>query len=212
MSRVPHVFVAGPWNTPQLELTAEKQRHLERVLRLSTGAELTYTDGAGHSGKGVLDGGRLIRGQETSRRRTSNLTLAVAPPRSTDRTRFVVEKLSELGIAKLLWIETERSTGSPPRSEKAHSWSIAALEQSLGVWLPEIGVARLDELEGAWLADEGGDPWPRGGFDSQDVVAIGPEGGWTDREKASHDLVSLGEPVFRIETAAVVAAVLDHHL
>ncbi len=212
MSRAPHVFVTGPWKTPHLELTPEKRRHLERVLRLSSGAELTYTDGAGCSGEGVLEAGRVIRGQESFRERPSNLTLAVAPPRSTARARFVVEKLSELGVARLLWIETERSAGSPPRLEKSRSWSIAALEQSLGAWLPEIGDARLADVENVWLADQGGKPWPRGGFEANDVVAIGPEGGWTDREKADHNLVSLGKPIFRVETAAVVAAVLDHHL
>ncbi len=212
MSRSPHVFLPGPWERAQLDLPPDKKRHLTRVLRLSDGAALTYTDGAGGVGQGLLADGAITRGREWSCEPRSARTFAVAPPRSSDRARFIVEKLTEVGVARLVWLDADRSVGPPPKPDKALSWSIAALEQSLGAWLPGITSSHLDDLNDVWLADRGGEPWPSGGPGPGAAIAIGPEGGWTDAEKRSRRLVSLGETVLRVETAAIVAVVLDRHV
>src|SRR5690606_40670004 len=98
---VPHVRAADGWEGSVLPLTADQTHHLRRVLRRVDGEEVSYTDGAGRIGRGRLTGDGVERGEETTVPRPMGLTLAVAPPKSKDRARFVVEKLAELGVARL---------------------------------------------------------------------------------------------------------------
>ena len=87
-----------------------------------------------------------------------------------------------------------------------------AAAQSRRVWLPDVtDVCRLDDVSGlvggtpVALADAGG---AAPGLD-RPVLAIGPEGGWDDAERAAFGPgVGLGPNVLRAETAAVVAGAL----
>ena len=81
-----------------------------------------------------------------------------------------------------------------------------ALQQSRGVWLPEVTepgeAATL--LPVAAAAEPGARPL---GADVT-TVAIGPEGGWSSHElEIAAATVSIGSTVLRVETAAIVAAV-----
>jgi RsmE family RNA methyltransferase len=205
VSRPPHIYVPGPWETADLSVGSDKQRHLEKVLRLSDGAAVTYTDGAGHLGQGQYGGGQIERGDESSEAERTAVTLAVAPPKAGDRQRFVVEKCAELAVGHLVWIDPARGVGKAPNPAKSEAWAASALEQSLGVWRMAISEGSLDDLPEAWLADPAGEPWVR-----TPQLAIGPEGGWTESEKQGRRLVSFGTGVLRIETAAVVAAAFHH--
>lgn len=191
-----------------VELGTHKARHLRKVLRLPDGARLTYTDGAGILGTGSLRRDTLVRGDEIAVDRPSSRRVAVAPPRSMGRARFVVEKLAELGVRELLWLDTERGVGPPPKPAKCEAWSVAALEQSGGAWSLAINRCELNGLSDIVLADRKGGGWPPRDLTPDTVIAVGPEGGFTDRERKGRRLVSLGDTGLRVETAAVVAAVL----
>ena len=82
-----------------------------------------------------------------------------------------------------------------------------AAMQSRRVWLPTIdGPVPLGDVVaagGAVLADPDGDP-----LTTATTVVIGPEGGFTAEELELAPAVSLGEPILRVETAALVAAIL----
>ncbi len=76
-------------------------------------------------------------------------------------------------------------------------------------WLPVVEpattFAELATRPGAVLAQAGGPPLDA----SARVVLIGPEGGWTDEERAAVPAVAgLGAHVLRAETAAIAAATL----
>ncbi len=67
-----------------------------------------------------------------------------------------------------------------------------------------VALAML-RLPGAALADPGGRP-PTG---EDTTILCGPEGGWSDAERAEdRDRVGLGPAVLRAETAAVAAGAL----
>ena len=140
--------------------------------------------------------------------------MAVAPPDSSDRARYVVEKLAELGVDRLLWLNTEFGQNRAPRAEKTARWAVGALEQSRGAWLMTIGRAStVAELPApAWLVHPGGGNLPAPAGDV--TLAIGPEGGFSPDELAVVDTkLGLGARVLRVETAAVVASGLVlHHL
>lgn len=54
MRHVPHLYLPGPWEEAEISLTDDHTRHLRKVLRLGDGAALSYTEGAGVMGEGVL--------------------------------------------------------------------------------------------------------------------------------------------------------------
>ncbi|MDX1469818.1 MAG: 16S rRNA (uracil(1498)-N(3))-methyltransferase [Acidimicrobiia bacterium] len=209
MGHVPHVLVEGPWKSDTLTLNESQSHHLGRVLRASPDDPVTYTDGMGVIGAGTLAGlGAISRSQERTVPKPRPLDLAVAPPAGKDRARFLVEKLGELGVTRLLWLRTVHGSNRVPATERARAWARAALEQSLGAWLMEVGDALVDwtELEAPIVAcDPGSGSWaqpPR-------TVAIGPEGGWApDEIPPEVPKWGLSPNVLRVETAAIVGASL----
>lgn len=207
MGHVPHLLLEGPWDGGSLSLAAEHRHHLEKVLRLGSGAPIHYTDGAGRTGAGTLGDGVVIRGTERDVAPPRvRLSVAVAPPASKDRLRFLVEKLSELGVAEIVWVRTRYSEGRPPGEDKAEAWVRSAVEQSRTAWKTSIRTGQIGELGGPLLvADRDGGPMPSGL--SEATVLVGPEGGLAPAElPAAAVPVSLGRNVLRVETAAVVAA------
>ncbi len=213
MAYKPHLYLKPTWPGDRIPLSAEAIHHLDVVLRMVAGDRVAYTDGRGNRGSGVLADGFVVRGAEQYAPRPSPaLRIAVAPPRSASRQRFVVEKLSELGVDALLWLDTDRSEGRPPRPAKAHTWAVAALQQSRGTWLMDVSgplppedvlkSTAFDAIAGPtgracgarsggdrgwmWVAEPGSDALPElSSFaDCGDLitVAIGPEGGWAPGE------------------------------
>ena len=213
MAHIPHLYVPPPWNERVFPLTDHQDHHLRRVLRSPDSAPLTYTDGQGALGGGTLGPGGIERGEESRALRPSPaLTVAVAPPRNSDRARFIVEKLAELGVDRLLWVTSAYGQAGPPRAEKSVRWAVGSLEQSRGSWIMDIGEAGFADLpDPRWLVHPGGGGLPP---THEDVtLVIGPEGGFSPDEVARADTtVGLGARVLRVETAAVVAAglVLSH--
>lgn len=208
MAHVPHLYLPGPWDGATLPLTDGQRHHLQRVLRLAHGSPLTYTDGQGRVGAGFLVEDGVTRDDESDTERPSRVTVAVSPPRSRHRVRFLVEKLAELGIARLVWVRTRYTEGRPPPPDKAQAWIREALEQSRGAWEMEIGETALEDLDRTRLvvADPAGEAaFPAG----SSTLLIGPEGG-LDPGELPGDVprVSLGPTVLRVETAAIAGAAL----
>ena len=212
MRHVPHLFLGGPWESSELALSDEQDRHLGRVLRLADGAVVSYTDGAGAGGEGELVGGLVRRGSETRiPRPTPEVTVAVAPPGKPNRARFLVEKLAELGVDRLIWLRTRHGEGRPPKPAKAEAWARSALEQSRGTWVLHIeGPMTMGDLPISptlWVAERETKPPPSvvGGG----ILVIGPEAGLAEGEVPQRaNRIGLGPRVLRVETAAVVGAAI----
>lgn len=210
MSRVPHVYLPPPWSGPLLELDDARLRHLTRVLRRSGGAAVSYTDGVGTVGLGTLRSTAVERGEEHHVAAPwPELTLAVAVPHRLERTRFLVEKLAELGVDRLRWVDTERGQGRVPAHDKATAWAAAALQQSRGAWLIRIdGPVAVSDLEPPVLLAEPG-AGPLRLVATATTLLVGPEGGFTESERvAAASVFGLGSRIMRVETAAIAAGVL----
>ena len=188
-----------------MSLSVMQSRHLSKVLRMSRGDEVTYSDGLGTVGRGILGQNVIERGDEEEVARPTRITMVVAPPANKDRQRFLVEKMAELGVERLVWLETLRGKNRVSSASKVFSWVLAATEQSRGAWLMEVApdLIRLDDLEPGWaVCHPGGD---RSTPETQTIV-VGPEGGFAE-EEVPKDAArwDLGPTVLRVETAAIVA-------
>lgn len=200
------MVVAAPWEGREIGLSVLQWKHLTKVLRVKRGDPVSYTDGLGTAGSGVLGSQVIERGGEGQVERPSTLTLAVSPPANKDRQRYLVEKLAELGVARLIWLETKHGKNRVASPSKVFSWVLAATEQSRGAWLMETTaeVTDVSAIEGPIvICHPGGEPSPGDAA----VVVIGPEGGLADDElPLGARLWDLGPTILRVETAAVVAA------
>jgi 16S rRNA (uracil1498-N3)-methyltransferase len=196
------------------ELAPEDRHHLERVLRLRAGAPLTVGDGRGRFrparlGAAVEPAGPIAEVAPPEPALTVGFALAKG-----DKPELVVQKLTELGVDRIVPFRAARSVvrwddaKAAKAVERLRLVARAAAAQCHRAWLPEVHeVASLGELLGpeVAVAERGGAPLPA----AATTVLVGPEGGWDEGElPASATRVGLGPNVLRAETAAIVAGVL----
>lgn len=210
-----------------LAVGPDDEHHLAKVLRLRRGEVVLASDGAGRwrpcrfvgvdtsgvSGVPVLEAdGPVV----VSVRAEPEVTVAFVPVKG-DRPEWVVQKLTEAGVDRIVVLESRRAVvrwEGERRSralDRLRRVALGAAAQSRRAWLPEVvGADDLDDL-GALLrpvplavAQIGGEPPST----RAPAVAVGPEGGWDPSETAGRPLVSLGPHVLRAETAAVAAGLL----
>jgi 16S rRNA (uracil1498-N3)-methyltransferase len=207
-----HAFVTD-LDRPELE--PHDRHHLERVLRLRGGELITLSNGRGHwrryrFGTALEPEGAL----EFEPRPVPALTIGFALVKGT-RPEWVVQKLTELGVDRVVPFQAERSVvrwDDGRAGRHAERLGLAAREAAMqcrAVWLPTVEPVRCfaeaSARPGTALAERGGDPPTL----EHPVVLIGPEGGWSDAERANGlPGVGLGDSVLRAETAAVVAGAL----
>jgi len=205
-----HVVV-GDVSAPVLDDAAH--HHLTRVLRLGPGDVVTVTDGAGAWRSCRFGDGSLEIDGEVRRvaRRAAPITIAFAIPKA-DRPEWIVQKLTELGVDRIVVLHTARSVvrwddeRAAKHLGKLRRVILEATHQCRAVWLPSIEgpVDALTVLPDAVAAEPGGRSMRAG----DRTIAVGPEGGWSHAElDAAADQVSLGGTVLRVETAALTACV-----
>ena len=213
-----------------VRVSPQEAHHAATVLRASVGDDITLFDGKGgqaygvvtHTGERelVIEVRQVERGPFELRRR---ITLAVAMPK-THRQGYLVEKCTELGVAAIWPIITQRSV-TRPSSAAVQKWSRRAVEaakQSGRSWLPTFinplpfreTLGRMHEFDAACMTEVGSSLPPFASFlierpeASAVLVWVGPEGGWSDAERqqavdAGATVAALGPNVLRTETAAV---------
>jgi 16S rRNA (uracil1498-N3)-methyltransferase len=217
-------------------LDPAQTHHARHVLRLTEGQPVEAFDDAGNVAAGVIvfDGGAvLVRVGAVDvvdpDAAVIRLAVAAAVPKA-DRADWMVEKLSELGVAEFVPLAAERSVVLPEGRNKRERWvriATEAAKQSRRAGVMTIGeltpLARALERAAAeagtvwFLSTEAPAPVPlpeavRSLPPGARVTAfVGPEGGWTDREvahfaSAGAAAVGLTQTVLRVETAAVATA------
>lgn len=227
-------FVEGRRNTGDLvELCGGDAHKLLAVLRKGTGDRIVVIDSAAQNfdARLEIDGthvrARLEIMMPAPRAATLSLTLAQGIPKG-QKMDFVVEKATELGVARILPFFSERTVGAGPRAGKVERWrrlARSAAQQSGRSDVPDVEepldwsglVARMPGFQRTLV------PWelaqtPQLRLVLPDVLAgvsevlvvIGPEGGLSHAEAeeaaaAGARLISLGPRVLRTETAGLVA-------
>lgn len=206
-----------------VELEAGQANYLGNVLRLGEGAEVLLFDGASGEWLGRIAGVAKKRMTLVIERRTKpleqvpDLTLAFAPVKRA-QVDWLVEKATELGVARLQPVVTQRTVVERVKLERLEAIAIEAAEQCGRTLLPGIAepvslAAFLKSVEGTlYFADEtGGEPASSSFQPGPATILTGPEGGFTpDERDAIRALpharaISLGPRILRAETAALAA-------
>lgn len=212
----------------RVALSDEETHHLVRVRRLQIGDQIELFDGCGEQALAQVSaitrsGVDLQLLSEQPPRRTPAVEIHVGVPVLVrQRMAVVVEKLTELGVASISFVQTARTENRPSKPDRWQRVAVAAAKQSGALRLPEFvfgeEVAAFVKRTGpACLLLEPRAQTPLASVAStltpgaQVGLLIGPEGGWTDVECESAAAcgvvaVRLGPTILRVETAAVVAA------
>lgn len=216
------------------ELTGDDARHLARVLRAQPGQIYEISDNQ----RAYLVEISAIGPQSVTFRILDPLPSPPPSPQVTlfaalikfDRFEWLVEKATELGVARIVPVDAERAEKglAAAAAKRVARWRKIAREssqQSRRLRVPEVAAPERFAAAAAdpspfryFLEEQPGAKTllnalpPLAARTAQDAIAIltGPEGGWTDRERAlaagaGWQPVSLGGSILRAETAALTA-------
>jgi 16S rRNA (uracil1498-N3)-methyltransferase len=223
---LPRLFV-GQRLSQGLSLSLEggPAHYLANVLRLGAGAEVKlFDDSTGEWLAAVEEAGRKrvtlsLRGHLRERESVPDLWLVFAPIKR-GRIDWIAEKASELGIARLQPVTTDRTIVGRVNSERLRAHMIEAAEQCERTALPELAEpVRLADLLARWPAgrallfadEQGGVPLAAAATPGPAAILVGPEGGFTEAERQAIRAlpearpVSLGPRILRADTAAIAA-------
>jgi 16S rRNA (uracil1498-N3)-methyltransferase len=210
----------------ELRLDGPPANYLVNVLRLGPGARVKLFDD--RTGEWLAEVGEAGKKRVTlavtthlrDREPVPDLWLLFAPIKR-GRIDWLVEKATELGVARLVPVLTRRTVVERLNLDRLRAHIVEAAEQCERTSLAELAEPqKLEALLSGWptdrilfFADEAGgeplvaEPGPA-------AILIGPEGGFTDEErKAIRALpqarpVSLGRRILRADTAALAAVAL----
>jgi 16S rRNA (uracil1498-N3)-methyltransferase len=223
---LPRLFVSVPLGEgTRVDLDAGQANYLGNVLRMKEGGELLLFDGAsGEWLARIAEAGKKRMALAVDRRTREAETipdvwLAFAPVKRA-RIDWLVEKATELGAARLAPVTTQRTIVERLNLERLRAHIVEAAEQCGRTVLPELAepaplarfLAGRDPGRSLYFADEGGgEPAAIAFKPGAAAILTGPEGGFTDDERAAiraapnaHP-ISLGPRILRAETAALAA-------
>jgi len=225
-SSLPRLFVDEELAQDRtITLEGPPAHYLGAVLRLSAGAQVKLFDDR--------TGEWLAQVAEAKKRRVTVHICEMLRPREVvpdvwllfapikrGRIDWLIEKATELGVARLLPVTTQRTVVDRLKPERLRAHAIEAAEQCERTALPELLPAeKLETVLRSWpsdrtllVADEGGGiPIAQAASPGPAAILIGPEGGFTDEERRAiaavpqAKAVSLGPRILRADTAAIAA-------
>ena len=227
----PRLYVDTPLTEGASVLIEGNAAHyLRNVMRVADGAPIRLFDDIGGewlatcapSGKRALTA--TLTRKLCEREAVPDLWLCFAPVKKAPLD-WLVEKATELGAARLVPVITERTIVERVNLDRLRAIAIEAAEQCGRTALPSLAEpVKLAHLLADWpqhrallFADEsGGAPAAQimAAVPAPAAVLTGPEGGFTDRERAllnNHAATrrfTLGPRTLRAETAALAAIAL----
>lgn len=219
------------------ELPAEEAAHAVRVLRMKPGDGMVLMDGKGTFFSAEVTVAsphhclyRVVQEMPQQPQWPGRFHLGMAPTKLMDRTEWMLEKITEIGIDEVSFLDCANSERRVIKLARLDKILVAAVKQSRKAWKPVMSdmtafgrfvseprpgmkfIAHCyPEIPRANLFDA-----LRGRDASSEVtVLVGPEGDFTPDEvrmavDAGYVSVSLGDSRLRTETAAMVAVMMMH--
>ena len=224
------LYVDQPLGAGQsVPLSREHAHYLFGVMRQGVGAQVLLFNGRDGEWQAEVTeagkrGGTLVCAeQKRPLQMPPDLWLLFAPIKKA-RTDFIVEKAAEMGVRRIVPVQTEFTNAGRVAQDRLQAHAVEAAEQCGGTYVPEVApMQKLRSVLGAWpaerhlmFADEArvGAPLDTLAAQGPWAILIGPEGGFSDAERAliarspQAHAVSLGPRILRADTAAVAALTL----
>jgi 16S rRNA (uracil1498-N3)-methyltransferase len=208
---------------PTLELTADQQRYLRRVLRLQVGDRFLAIDGQGGAYLAELriDHVHILEALTlTNRELARPVHAAIAMPKGHGFDDLV-RACTELGVSHIYPVLSDRTIPTPSASRQQRWVKIAqeAAEQCERTIFPQIQavcswptIAAQAQGQKKFCVTRQSAPHLGNSLEGEGEIwlAIGPEGGWSDREsqqalELGWEMVSLGPRILRTITAPIAA-------
>jgi 16S rRNA (uracil1498-N3)-methyltransferase len=224
-------FFVDAVQSGRARITGPDAHHLTRVLRVEPGQQFEISDNQNVYLAEVESARKdlvsfAVREKMAAAQPVVCTTILASLIRF-ERFEWMLEKATELGVARVVPVEAERSERGLERAagKRLPRWNRIvreASEQSRRARLPEIGAplglagALKFESPYRYVLEEAEAPsllaaLPAVRERGQNIaMLVGPEGGWTDREReqmagAGWRAVSLGPQILRAETAVIAA-------
>ena len=223
MSKIRLFFNEKIVNSKTIGLDSEKTHYLKRVMRKKNGDKIT-----------------IFNGKEQWEVELNLTEYTVKPEKKTGmlgfvpdiylyfsllknkQTNYLIEKVCELGVKKIIPLKTEFSENFNPNLCRLKKIAIEAVEQSNGIFVPEIEkLSSLKEVLKNWNKerkvffcdeDRKGKKISKISLSKKDKVAIfiGPVGGWSLKDKQLFESIevnkiNLGKNILKADTAAIVS-------
>lgn len=230
--QLPFFYSAELLNVGEGILSEETSRHVSQVLRMEAGEHLQLTNG-----KGVLQTAEILQAHkkhtsvkilasETGIEKLPKIILGIAPVKNLSRFEWFLEKVTEIGITKIIPIKCARSERMQLRYERLQNILISAMLQSRQRWLPEL--VELQEISEVVKSCDAKNKFIAHCLFSEEktslfneirnlngdrIVLIGPEGDFTESEidlaiNNNFKAVTLGSNRLRTETAGIAACIM----
>ena len=223
MSKIRLFFKEKIVDSKSISLDSEKTHYLKRVMRKKNGDKIT-----------------IFNGKEQWEVELNLTEYTVKPEKKTGmlgfvpdiylyfsllknkQTNYLIEKVCELGVKKIIPLKTEFSENFNPNLCRLKKVAIEAVEQSNGILVPEIEkLSSLKEVLKNWNKerkvffcdeDRKGKKISKISLSKKDKVAIfiGPVGGWSLKDKQLFESIevnkiNLGKNILKADTAAIVS-------
>ena len=208
-------------------LEGSEYNHCCNVMRKNQGDKIFVTDGNGNLYSAEI---KKIKNKKVylhnwektiSKKLPDHTCVAVAPPKSYNRLEWMVEKLTEVGVSKIIFIKTSNSERKKIRNGRLEKKIISAMKQCNSLFKTELDeIYNLDlflkkfKFKNKFIADIETSTYKIEDKKKGDsIIMIGPEGDFTSSEKLllfqeGYKKISLGNMILRTETAAVVGGFL----
>lgn len=228
-----HRFYAPDITTTML-LPDEEAQHCVRVLRLKEGEEVEVVDGKGHlhlcrilNANAKNCAVEIVWTTDVKPHWGCRITVAIAPTKNMDRMEWMAEKVTEMGVDRIVPLLCRYSERKVLKTERLRKILVAAMKQSLKATLPQLDdLTPFDDFmkalpDGQRFIAYCDPAIPRRDFvkeclpESDVTILVGPEGDFSQPEiRAALDAgfipVSLGDSRLRTETAGVFACAAIH--
>ena len=221
-------------------IDGDEWHHCYNVVRLRENDMLVVCNGKGVCFEGMIEKATAKSGHIRLTRdisgdfqhyRNYQIHIAIAPTKNIDRIEFAIEKLVEIGIDELTFLDCDHNERTRLRMDRMEKIVIAACKQSRKIYFPILHdlITPAKLIEGIKSESQTGrilcchldlsssalsENYSSG---ENVVVLIGPEGGFSDAEVDmmklnSVNVIHLGPHRLRVETAAIVACAGIHFL
>ena len=204
---------------------------MTKVLRFKKGSQLILGDGRGGEALGeirkISPTSVLVSLQKKNHtKENASVSLYVALLKR-ENFEWVAQKATEIGVSEIIPLQTERVVKQGLKEDRIRKIIQEAVEQSGHRTIPELlpimkfedALQRSKDSSSRWFFDQLGKSFSNAKKSKKGSVSIfiGPEGGWTEKEKSMAkksglEIVSLENFTLRAETAAIIGVFMASSL